>query len=460
MSIPLLGTGGLFTRLGKLAKILRLANIYSDTTLDPAVTVALGALGSEYGLAAPLAEQQASIKSAPNSVGGIVQQMMQSVLIRMVNEDVTLSNTNDLALAMNELINQIIAAAAYVSPCTVTATVTATTVFGNGAFVTTTKRGDGLVQENLFAETATLTCTGDAQNQTAAAGSEPWQFLGDQAPSGTFGPDWPGASGVTVNLTTVDSMQSANSTGNLLTNSDFESYVTTPNIPDNWVRVIGVAGTTIKQNTSIFFRGLSSLEFDGTGSELTEITQLINDPTGTPVRLTPRQSYAVNLWYHQATLPAAGILSLSLVDGSNAMILDDQGTPNEITLNLHTAIAGSGFTPFGGVFRTPRSLPDTIKFRLRLSTALESGKTVNFDSLAMTPVTRLYAGGPGLSIFAGSIPFLTGDVRTVATTNDRASATYGSTWQAEFQRFYNMSQLGVLLPSSGMTLIADTLITA
>jgi hypothetical protein len=108
----------------------------------------------------------------------------------------------------------------------------------------------------------------------------------------------------------------------------------------------------------------------------------------------------------------------------------------------------------------PRVLPATVRLRVRVSTAISSGTNIFIDRLAMGTISALYTGGPGAAIFSGNVPFIQGDGWNVTTTNDRGGSSNMGTFQALFDRLFNMRALGLLLPSSGLPTIADTLISA
>jgi hypothetical protein len=450
----------LFADLGKVAKILGGIESYTGGTLVTDLATALSTAGTTYASElSAIAVSAAGMKFAvPGNVAGIVQQSARALLLRFVNDDALQSNNRDMPLALKELIAQMKTAVASVPSVTVTATAAAGgSNTGTGKCVVSTYRGDGLTQQNQFAETAVLTCTGDAQNGTAAAAREPFNFSGDQA-AGLFSSDWPGASGAFLSVQAVDSTVSNQSTGNLLTNSDFETF-TVANTPDFWPILVGSAGTTVKKQTGQFYKGLAALEFAGNGAENTSVAQTFNDATlGTGAVLRPNRVYNFFVALRVSATPAAGVLTVDLCDGSNTTINDDQAAANSFTVAL-TALTSSWNTSLGvGTFRTPKTLPATVKLRMRLSTALDNAKSLYMDSAALAEASFLYPGGPALSVFAGATPFMTNDYFTITTANNRNGKTFGMTWQAVFDRLFGMRQLGLLLPYSGSPTLADTLL--
>ena len=123
--------------------------------------------------------------------------------------------------------------------------------------------------------------------------------------------------------------------------------------------------------------------------------QLNNASTGTAGTVQPLTSYAVNLALKVDVVPAAGVLTIDLIDGNSNVIQDAQGNNNSFAVTLSGATTSWVF--HSGVFRMPRALPAAMFLRIRLSTGLSSGSNLFIDHLAMGALTRLYNGGPGAS---------------------------------------------------------------
>lgn len=475
MTIPLTGTNpaGLFTRLGKIAALLKDLNVFASGTLPgdfsaiETLYVTSGLTNPEPALIAPLA---AALTGSQQNIGsqalaGILTTLAAGTVNQMVYEDNPLNQNNNLSASLTEVIRQMTAASQSVNACTVTiATAALGTVTGNGVVVGTVNRPDGRKQENLLAETSRLVCAADAQTGGVAAGNEQFKWSGDFPESNALAFDWPLGSGASATLSATDATKN-NSAGNLLDNSDFETF--TSNTPNNWTITVGTAGTQVLQGSAgNSYTGAACLQLAGDGSTLTALTLAFAGTTtaGTPAKLTPDTIYAVNLALKVDAVPAAGVLEIALIDGTGppgAITNDDQGNANSFTVALTSATTNYVF--YNGVFRTPRVNPATgYKLRLRLSTALTSGKNAFIDHLAMTAPTKLYAGGPYLAVFSGSVAFIAGsnapDTFTVTTTNNRAGSSNNLTWQTFFDRMFNMRSLGLLLPSSGSPTISDSLL--
>jgi hypothetical protein len=395
-------------------------------------------------------------------------------LTEMVWLDNPLSSRSDVALAMQELIRQMEDSGATIQANTVTCTsaaVSGVTNHGNGVVVTSTKRGDGLIQQLIIPEAENLVCTADGQTGGGAVpGNEQFQWAGEQAAGGPWDYQFPLGSGSTTTLITVNGAVD-NDGNNLLVNSSFETW-TTANIPDNWGLTGGaVAGVNVKQSTSVSFVGTSSLQLVGDGATLAGVQQTFNiSPTPTPgaggtsYAPPPLSQFAFSVWVQVDVTPSTGTLEIALVDGSGTVIQDQQGVNNVVTQSL-TGLTGGVWTNINGVFRTPNLLPTTIKLRIRQSVAIESGKSAFVDLMGFTQMTQLYTGGPSVSIFAGSVNFITGSVAyntadqfRLTMTNNFGGASNLATFSWTIQRFLDTASMGLIIPYSNAPSIPDSLI--
>lgn len=190
-----------------------------------------------------------------------------------------------------------------------------------------------------------------------------------------------------------------------------------------------------------------ALEFAGNASENTEIRQTITS------KLSANDQLAFCGFFTQTGTPSTGVLTISLDDGSDTTINDDEGTANSFTIDC-TALTTS-FVAYTGVFRIPDPVPDVVMLRIRASTAISSADSVFLDHLSLTKMKAAYNGGPQFAIFEGSVPFIAGDKATAAPTNDRAGE-----FQDWFDRLFDMRQKKLLLPSDsgGTETVADSLI--
>lgn len=456
MTIPFTGTGGLYTRIGVMGQTVADINTLQGTTLPADVQ----GIEAEYGLnndEAMIDGIEGQLAAAQNSVGsftGSLQSYATNTVNTMVYQDNPLLSNQNINTSLQEVIRQMKAASQTVKACTIGATVTAGTNVGNGVCVASVYRSDGLIQQNAFEENISVRCSADSTSNSSLAGREVFAVQGT-VPYQPF--DWrfvDGGSGGNTQVQAIDGTLDNN--GNLLTNSDFETW-TVPNVPNQWAILVGTAGTTVKESTSEHFTGSASLNFVGNGSQLTSIAQTFSDRTnGTAGALLSQTQYACNLWLKVDSVPSAGRLEVSLVDGSNTIIVDEEGNSNSFAVALSGAT--TSWVAHSGTFRTPYVLPDTIKLRVRLNIALDNAVNLFVDTLALGLTTQVYAGGPSVAVFSGSDNFYKPDNFTAAITNDRGGASNGKTFQTLYNRMFGMSQLGLLLPYSGSPTISDSLI--
>ena len=197
-----------------------------------------------------------------------------------------------------------------------------------------------------------------------------------------------------------------------------------------------------------------AVEFDSDGSQLTTLNQ--------KVTLKALTQYAFNLWMMADVVPAAGVITVDLVDGIGGTVLaDEAGTNNTFTITCSGLT--TSFVAKNGVFRTPKIMPTAVYLRIRISTAVTTGSSIFFDHAALVEMSELYKGGPSASIFSGKTAMrkaaadgqVDADYFILTTTNDRAGE-----FQEWFERNFNMREKGLLLPSDtgGAETISDALV--
>lgn len=445
MAITLTGTGGLFTRLGKVARAVRVANKFrGDGATVTGVTTDLPTeletiraqyASNEYDYERALEGMPSAFDAQVNTLGNLVRELRnraESLLITQADADSPLTQrTVDYALA--NLIAQMTANGDYVSAPTLSGAATAGTNAGNGTLVVTTKDGSGRNLANQFNETVLVTVT-----TGNTSGSERLRFVGREMQPDPTAWDWPKGGGSNLSVTAV----APDSSSQEVSNGSFETF-TTPNVPDNWTISVGTAGTTVKKNTSIKYSGASALEIDGNGSELTQLRQAL---TG----LDSKTPYAVAFAAKVDVAPAGGVLTVDLFDGSS-VINDEAGTANSFTVDLTTL--GTSFVFKSGVFRLPEPIPASVYLRLRLSTALSNTTSLLVDHLAMAEMSELYVHGPSVAAISGATAWSLDDTFSLAIGNN-----YAGKWQSMFNRLFATRDKRLLLPTSGSNLIADSLL--
>lgn len=458
-----------FNRLGKLAAVGVNLRSYQNTQLTALTNTTTGAVAqynAESDLQSEIGSQYISMLNSPDSIGGQMASVAADTVNRAVYRDSggaggprynqTLQQNNTTA-SLEEIIRQMKAAGASIQVQAVTATVNAFTGTGNGQINVSTRRPvDGLVQENLYAETILLRCNNDSYTGTATAGNEGFRVTGQGIQTDSWAFNWPLGSNCSLSLRAIDG-NTNNGSGNVLTNSGFNTWTGSGSSStlNNWTLVAGAYGTNITKETGTVYDGAACIALTGDGTTNANITQTFDNSSFTLGELDPLRQYSFCMWLRRdGVAAAAGVLTIDLIDGSNNVIQDANSVNNSFTIDL-TALTTS-FVAYTGVFRTPTVLPATQKIRIRLTTALTSGRTVYLDKASLGLMSRCYLGGPYVAVHAGAVNFVTTDYGYVATTNDRGNQTNLASFGPFFQRAFGMTGLDLLLPSSATPTISDT----
>jgi hypothetical protein len=477
------------TRLGSLGGALKdiyafqngtwLTDLQNVQTQFPANYLALqgfsAALDQVSGLNGPLVTDLSGQLA-------VIQATAQAIIQQTVQEDNPPSFNVDLTAAVLYTLDQMRQQGQTFKQSTVTATsstVSGVVNNGNGLVLLTTKRADGLIEENLYAESTFLTCTSDAQQGgTATPGNESFSWVGTQAAvNGFLDPNWPAGSGASQGVQVLSALYN-NANGNVLQNGNFESW--TVNTPDNWSILAGAS--KILKSTGQFYTGTACLHIVGDSATNVAFAQQFNSSAGTSFPLPIQTQFGLGFWVFMNNVPAAGIMEAALVDQNGNITTDSYGTQNVCTYNLPAIAAGeplslspssvpfpsSDWTGLGCFFRTPAVQPTTYFLRFRMTTPLSTGTQLFIDQVAMGVATQLYVGGPQMAIFDGSVHFLAGgpfplaqgppDQFKLVATNNRGAASNLATWQTLMLRLATQNAL-VLWPSTtGVATISDALI--
>lgn len=206
-----------------------------------------------------------------------------------------------------------------------------------------------------------------------------------------------------------------------------------------------ITHATTTAGSANVFRGARSVEFASNGSQLTTIM--------VPVSVAALTQYAACVWIKASSAaPAAGVLTVDLVDGVGGSIINDQqGTPNSFTIG-HASLTTS-FQAFTGVFRLPASPPAQAYLRIRISTAVTNTVSVYLDEVYLGEMTEAYVDGPSVIVFNGATDWLAGDLATVTVSNDRAGLIHE--W---LNRLLGLRDERLLFPTSGSPTQADSLV--
>lgn len=457
MAVSLTGTGGLFTRLGKMAGIFLSKTMEnSNVTASPSNAswglggVSIVSLGTAVtGIVAQFASADQDImdgiyaaqqteRTAVSDFAGRMPGLANVTLGRMVAASYTL-NPRDIPAAMAALVNQMNGTANVTKNICTVAISNGTTNYGNPLLAMNhTDPVTCSLRENLFAENISLAITTDAQNG-GTAGSETITILG-QASVATTDYAWPSGSGTSTTGTLCDPV--ANASVNLLTDSAVFAF--SGGLPTNWTVTTGDASTIASGSSSYVPGGTTCLRFNGTVGELTQVRQ--------NVTLAPNTVYAIWAAIKSDIVPGSGGLTFALINATNSTVLtDNAGTQ----CNMTKTMSGSttSFVPQVQFIRTPKVLPPATAFQIKLTTAIGTGSNASIQC-ALTAGQELYAGGPYVAGFRGSTDVLIGDVFYGVTTNNN-----GGLWQQTFDRFFDMRGMGLQLPSNTTGSISSTLIS-
>lgn len=235
MTIPF---DDLFETLGKAFAVQSACNTARGTTLPAAVDGLL----TQFNSLDPDATLEATAIGIPSALTGGqsglsallsgMSTFCSQYLIATVNADNPQANRT-LPTALAELIKQMKANSETVDASTPGVSVAyGSSNIGTGKLIFSTKRGDGLIQENIIPETILARVSGSGQTASIA-------FTGQQAAPSLLDHNWPDGSGLS---TTINSISAASS---LLANGDMEDEDDVANAPDDWNVIVGTIGTTV-----------------------------------------------------------------------------------------------------------------------------------------------------------------------------------------------------------------------
>lgn len=478
-------TGNLFNRLGVMLAGIRDANTYLAATTDISAgglrTVGVRATNIDAQFASTnqdvvsggavagglsLYGQRDTVRGQLDSWKSYLAALVNTTVIEMAHADATLV-TKDVPTAWKEVIRQMAGAGTIYAPdfyvdanvvsVTVSTTGTGVTNTGNGALVCSVKRTDARDNEMIFVEAIEFTCDSDS-GSGGTAGGESWSYRGENPAASEM--DWNAGdtgskgSGCSGSLTSIDPALDAQASGNVLTNSDWETWTTATNPPDNWLATTSspAFNTDLLKNTSVVFAGSNALEMKGLASGK-GVKILFNNSSGTNITLKPNTRYALSYWAKKSAGLAAGAIRLDVVNASETQTTNDAGSALEYIVAAGTLT--TTYANYSTTFVTPRVMPSSYYLRVSASTTLTAAESIYMDQLAMAEMTELYAGGPTAAVFTGSTNWAKGDKFFATTANN-----FAGDFQTYINKASGLRALGLQLPSTaGGTNIADSLIT-
>lgn len=463
-------TGNLFNRWGRLGKVISALMSYQSSQYTNLIDETSGIVpqfNTEPDIQAQVGGSYIGQLDTPGSIGGLMQTVAISTVNRVVYRsdplyDLTLTQEATLE-SIYEVIRQMKVAGATIPAVTIAAVVQPFASFptvpanvGNGNVVVSVYRPeDGLMLQNSFSETVRITCNADSYDDQTSAGNESFIVTGEGAQTNFFAFNWPLGSNGQTGLNAIDGT-SDQSNGNFMVNSGWDAW--TDGLPDNWSLTVGTAGTDFLEETGNVFGSSSAIKLVGDGATLITFRQQFNSDTGTSLTLVPQAQYAANVYARRdGVAPSQGVLVVELVDDGNNVLLDFAGAPCQFSIDLTTLTVF--YAGFGGAFRTPEIMPDTYYLQFRMTTALESGRSVYLDLSSLGVMSQLYTSGPFFAVFAGSVPFATGDLTTVQITNSFGAGGTQNTWAVLLNKLLATQEQDIIFPYSSSPTISDDLIT-
>ena len=452
------GANGLFTRLGKLVKLINTVR-----THQTALVTGIAEIKNEYSstdayMVAAIGDAEARAAEAGMILAALRTSAEQTV-VEMCYAEAAGSTTNVMRAkqtgdALVWLIRQM-----STDTETIERNVVGKGTITYGASNNGTGVGVALLEcpnillsntanwPNVRVELIDIRCVQDAQSGTIGAGSEVFQVRG-QPSFDSMDRRFPAGSGATMNMIAAcASIDAGPRYQNIGTNTDLEEQ--TSNLPAQFTLSSGTAGTDFLTETTTVFRGASSIKAAATGAVF-KIRQRLGSADGTHGKLSPDRPYVI-AFAAIKDAGMAGTLRVSIQDSAGTVI----GGASPMSA---TATGGSLTTSWAYITATmfaPRVIP-TETYLVIESTVALTVAAAYIDDVIVAEMPQLTAGGQYLAILAGETDWNNDDFATFAFTN-----TYAGLWAVALDRLFTMYDLNLALPdaTAGTETIADSLTT-
>lgn len=451
MAVTLTGTNGLFTRIGAVMYTADIARAHQSAVLSALRNARSDYNQNDIPYATSIVAGEENVSRAAGTSFPTLAETVRTTLIEMVNDDAPLANKT-FRDALIELKSQMAASDSINGVEPTTSTTYGGDNTGTGEIILSTKDAYNDFFQYLREEDISLICTTDSQEGAVTEGRELWRLSGEAAVRDTASTKWPGGSGAAKTIRVCDPAEGPGSTPgrSILTNGGFNSF--SGHIPTNWTQDVGSSSTVAEENTTVF-RGSACLEIIGDGATLDVLSQSFGTPGATVGKLKPETRYSLSAVVRVTSAALAGVLRLSVKDGSNT-ILASGGAAVSSTLS---SLTDDTWTRITADFVTPKNVPSNCKIVVELTTALTNKAPCFVDDVCLAEMELLTPQGLYGLLLPGETPFVRDDEITVAVTSN----LYGAKLQYWLERLTGISETGVVLPFSttGTETIGDSVIT-
>ena len=458
MAVTLTGSNGLFTRLGKLFKVVERVNTH-QTDASAGIKAEIEDVLDEYSsadmeYASSLSKSDEDWQKSAANIYTAIRSVASDTLIGMVDDDATLS-TKTIYEAGRVLKEQMESASASIKGNVFSAAVdVGGSNTGNGKLTTSFINGEGFDIQSLRADTIKLRCTRDAQ--VSGTTSRETFVVIESKPRVTDirDVDWPGGYGLKGSSFIMSDPSYSQSTSvgrSAIANGDFNDF-STSNTPDNWTIVEGAAGDELLEEGSVKHLGDKSLEIVGNKSTLMDIKQVFGNSGNTTVKLRPEERYMLAFWLFRTTGADSGVIKVGVEDGSGSDLAAGSSSADSIaTENTANAWNHKAFA-----FSTPKDIPDSPELHVEMTTQISEGYPIYVDGLQLIRMPK--AGGSygfHYMLSPGTTDWIIDDEITLTITK-----TTTGKFSTYLDKFLGFGTLGLQLPvkTDASETISDSLI--
>ena len=453
-------TGSLQVRLGKILSVgkdLRaqqgstftnlqeVAAQYTATTIDKAEYV--GTLLTQ--------DSQQQVDQIARPMQDAVREGVEKTILMTVNDG--LREVPDVDTALRSLAVDMIAQSQSIGTTGVSIGAVSNTATGSGTMILSESgrfvyggakyASKQTVNDTILAETVNARCIKDARDGSLLRGNERFMLEGQKSVDRLDrrwqdGSSGYGSGAVLMLNSTCGTIEASSVRGqNMLSNSGFERDDGT--FPLDWQIATGTAGTTLSTSAS-GARGTKSLAFVGNNVINHNVYEVMGQ--GPRPNVKTNTVYIVSAYLRGTTGTVnTGTIRFGLRDSSDAEI-----SGASISVNLtSTTIPNSAWTHITGSFTTPLSLPSGVRFAINMTVKL-GNQTLLIDEVVLCECERLYPGGPGVAVVAGTADWELDDRMAAAITKTT------DLWQVELDRYLNLAARGIQFPVSLTATFATT----